>query len=276
MGKVYSVISRKANRPFFLDRICTQVYSGEEFLYCMGENPELLTREMFSNDLIAWLEEECSANDIADLLRKLLSNKADLIQIVSSLLSLASFISYEEKDKIVKVMRDSAGSSEFDKRKARGDFFIGKERFAYAIREYELLLETVKDEESDRVACVYHNMGVAKARMFLFEQAGEDFLRAYDMDEDDAHYYAYIATLRFALSEMEYVKKVGNDSSMSDIMLKLEADLENAKKAFKESEEYIDYVERQAESRESGRSAFCSFLDSKLAEKKEDYIKFVM
>ena len=119
-------------------------------------------------------------------------------------------------------------------------------------------------------------MGVAKARMFLFDQAGEDFLRAYDIDEDDAHYYAYIATLRFALSEMDYVKKVGNDASMSDIMLQLEADLENAKKAFHESEEYTDYVARQEESKEFGRSVFCSFLDSKLAEKKEDYIKFVM
>lgn len=276
MGSVFATVSRKANRPFYLERICTRIYSGEELLYVLGENPELLSKDIFTVELINWLEDECGATVLSDAIKKLLASKADIVQIVNALLSLAPFISYDEKEKILKVMREGEGSSEFDKRKARGDFFIAKERYAYAIREYEALLSLVQDEESERVAGIYHNMGVAKARMFQFEQAANDFLRAYDCDENPAHYYAYIATQRFCLTDTEYIKMIGNDSSMSDVTLQLEADLENARQGFKESAEYLDFKEKKEESADNGRTAFCSYLDTRISDKKDEYLKFVM
>ena len=172
-------------------------------------------------------------------------------------------------------MKDEEGSCEFDKRKARGDFFLTKERYEYAIREYEALLSGLNDEESERVAGIYHNMGVAKARLFLFEQAGEDFLRAFDCDEDPIHYYAYIATLRFTLTDREYVKMIGDDSKMREVTLKLEADIEEAKKRFLEGGEYLDFINKKEESKEAGRMEFYNFLNSKIDEKKEEYNKYV-
>ncbi len=275
MGSVYKPISGKANRPFYLDRICVSVYSGDELVYCLGEYPELLSTDMFSKDLIKWLDEECSAKELAEMIEKLIRAKADITKIVSSLLKKAPFISAQEIEKILKVIKESEGSSEFDKRKARGDFFLTKERYSYAIREYEFLLSTLNDEESERVAAVYHNLGVAKSRLFLFEQAAEDFLRAYDCDEDPVHYYAYIATLRFTLTDREYVRMIGDDSKMREVTLKLEADIEKAKKDFLESPEYIDFLNKKEESDEAGRYAFCNFLNMKINEKKEEYNKYV-
>lgn len=276
MGSVLLPISRKANRPFFVDKICAQIYSGEELLFCLGENPELLTKDIFNRELAEWLKEECSANELANEIEKLIASRANVVQIVSSLLQMASFISYEERERIIKVMKEGEGNSEFDKRKARGDFFLGKERYAYAIREYETLIESVEDEESDRIAAVYHNLGVAKARMFLFEQAADDFLRAYDCDENDEHYYAYIATLRFSMTDLDYVKRIGDDASMSSVTLKLESDIENAKNAFKESPEYIEFMNQKEFSKENGRMAFCNYLAGKLNDKKEEYNKYVL
>lgn len=276
MGSVLLPISRKASKPFFVDRICAQIYSGEELLYYLGENPELLTKDMFTKDMIEWLREECSATELADIIEKQLSSRNNVIQMVGELLNFASFISYEEKERILRVMKEGEGSSEFDKRKARGDFFLGKERYAYAIREYEALVASEKDDESERIASVYHNMGVAKARMFLFDQAGDDFLRAYDCDDNEEHYYAYIATLRFSLTDMEYVKKIGTDSSMSAVTLKLESDLENAKNSFKESPDYKEYMNQKELSKENGRMSFCNYLAGKLNDKKEEYNKYVL
>lgn len=275
MGSVFAPISRKSIKPFFLDKICINVYSVEELIYCLGENPEILSKDMFSKDLAEWLDEECNASEVSSVLRRMMGQRATVLQTVRELLVFAPFISNDEKERIVRVIKEGEGSSDFDKRKARGDFFLGKERYANAIREYEALLSSVPDEESDRVALVYHNMGVAKARMYLFEQAGEDFLRAYDCDDKEEHYYAYIATLRFSLSDMDYVKKVGDDASMSNVTLLLEADIENAKKQFKESAEYMDFMNKKEEMSETGRSAFCAFLDSKINEKKEEYNRYV-
>ena len=275
MGSTYKPLSNKATRPFFLERICTSVYSCDELIYCLGENPELLSADMFNKELVKWLDEECSAKEMAVMLEKLIKNKADVIKIVSSLLDKASFISQNEISRIVRVMKDEEGSCEFDKRKARGDFFLTKERYEYAIREYEALLSGLNDEESERVAGIYHNMGVAKARLFLVEQAGEDFLRAFDCDEDPIHYYAYIATLRFTLTDREYVKMIGDDSKMREVTLKLEADIEEAKKRFLEGGEYLDFINKKEESKEAGRMEFYNFLNSKIDEKKEEYNKYV-
>lgn len=275
MGNVFKPISGKANRPFYLDRICESVYSADELIYCLGENPELLSTDIFSKELINWLDDECSAKDLAENLRKQLRSRADIVEIVNSLLERASFISEEERAGIIKIMKDEEGSCEFDRKKARGDFFLSKERYNYAIKEYESLLAMVEDEESERVAGIYHNMGVARARMFLFEQAGEDFLRAYDCDEDSSHYYAYIATLRFRLTDREYVKMIGDDAKMREVTLLLEKDLEEAKKEFVQSSEYLDFISNKEESNEGKRSSFSNFLDMKLNEKKEEYNKYV-
>lgn len=275
MGSVFAPVSRKALKPFFVEKICINVYSAEELIYTLGENPEILSKDIFSKDMVEWLEDECSAAEIAQTLKKLILQKATVLQIVSSLLVFASFITNDEKERIIRVMKDGESSSDFDKRKARGDFFLGKERYVNAIREYETLIQGLGGEESERVGMIYHNMGVAKARMFLFEQAANDFLRAYDCDDKPEHYYAYIATLRFSLSEMEYVQKIGDDSSMSNITLELESNIEDFRKEFKESAEYLDFVKRKEESEETGRSAFCSFLNSKINEKKEEYNKYV-
>ncbi len=275
MGNVYKPISGKAGRPFFLDRICTQIYSADELIYCLGENPELLTADMFNKDLVKWLDEECGAHELSEMLEKLIKTKAGTNKTVSALLSKAPFISSEEADRILNVMKEGESSSEFDKRKARGDFFLSKERYSMAVREYQALLATLDNEESERVASIFHNMGVAKARMFLFEQAAEEFLRAYDCDENPEHYYAYIATLRFTLTDREYVKRIGDDAKMSEVTLRLEADIEKAKKDFTESPEYIDFCRKKEESSEAGRYAFCNFLDMKINEKKEEYNKYV-
>ena len=62
---------------------------------------------------------------------------------------------------------------------------------------------------------------------------------------------------------------------MRDVTLKLEADIEEAKREFVESSEYLDFLNKKKESEEAGRYAFCSFLDMKLNEKKEEYNKYV-
>ena len=75
---------------------------------------------------------------------------------------------------------------------------------------------------------------------------------------------------------MEYVKKIGNDASMSSVTLKLESDLENAKNAFKESPDYLEFMNQKELSKENGRMSFCNYLSDKLNEKKEEYNKYVI
>lgn len=270
----YEVLGRVAGNPFYLDKICVKIYSAEELIFSICQNPELLEKDMFSKDLAKWLDEECGASNEAGFVEKA-AGGGSLISCVKSLLDYSGFVSSEEKNEIISVLENSRGTSEINRLKVRGDFFLKKRRFARALGEYEVLIGKIDERSGYLKAEVYHSMAVCKANMFLFKQAGEDFLTAYRLDENKDHYYGYMATLRFMLSEREYIAKVSDDPLMSELTLKLEENMERAISGFNQSDEYKDFVAKREESGISGRSTFENYIDNKFEEKKDEYQRLV-
>lgn len=270
----YEILGKAAKNPFYLDKICVKIYSAEELIFSICQNPELLEKEMFSGELAAWLDEECGASNEAGFVDKA-ARGGSLTTCVRSLLDYSGFVSTDEKNEIISVLENSRGTSEISRLKVRGDFFLKKRRFARALGEYEVLVGKLDERSGLMKAEIYHNMGICKANMFLFKQAGDDFLTAYKLDENKDHYYGYMATLRFLLSDREYIAKVSDDPLMSELTLKLEENMEKALAGFNESDEYKDFVAKKEESAVSGRSAFENYIDNKFEEKKDEYQRLV-
>ena len=55
-----------------MEKICCNIYSAEELVYCVYENAELLERDIFTTELAEWLDEECEARTLAERINKLL------------------------------------------------------------------------------------------------------------------------------------------------------------------------------------------------------------
>ena len=100
MAGVYKSLYRRANKPFYIDRVSLRIYSVEELCYIITENAELIEKDIFSRDLAIWLEGECGARELAAEIIKLITSDARLVQFVKVILECAPYISDEEKNEM--------------------------------------------------------------------------------------------------------------------------------------------------------------------------------
>ena len=63
-----------------------------------------------------------------------------------------------------------------------------KKRYLSSIYEYRRLLdkEEVKSEKPPLIGNIWHNLGTAYARLFLFEEAAKCYEKAYSLNEDQS------------------------------------------------------------------------------------------
>ncbi len=272
MGKVYECIGRKANKPFFLEKICCNIYSAEELVYCIYENAELLEKDIFTTELANWLEDECEVVRMADRMYQLLSKDADLDQYARVLLEEFPFISSGQQRRFLEMLGEESNDSGPERRKKRGDYFLQKGRFVLALNEYEGALEETSVQDVELQADIYHNMGMARAGLFLLEQAQQDFLKAYELDGKEEHYYYYAASMRFSMSDSEYIRTISEDVQMREFTLKLESKMQEANSKW-ESGPGVELANLQEKNRENG--SYEEWVAKTLTDLKEEYRRCV-
>ncbi|MBQ7766390.1 MAG: hypothetical protein IJ397_06085 [Lachnospiraceae bacterium] len=270
MGKVYKCIGRKANKPFFLEKICCNIFSAEELVYCIYDNTELLEKDIFTTELANWLEDECEATGMADRMYQLLSKKADTAQFVQALLEAFPFISSGQQARFLELLGEENNDSGPERRKKRGDYFLQKDRYVHALKEYEAALADTLPEEAELQADIYHSMGMARAGLFLLEQAKQDFIKAYELDGKEEHYYYYAACMRFSMSDSEYIRTISDDVQMREITLRLESKMQEANSKW-ESGPGIELEELKQKNQAAGEEQFAEWIEKTITDCKEEY-----
>ena len=272
MGNMYSCTGRKGNRPFYLNKICVRIYSADELAYCICENPELLECDIFTPELIAWLEEECGVREIAQDLSRCVARSLPLPRFVEAVLDHTSFVSPKEKKAILEIVRQGGSTNIIKRRKTHADFYLRKERYDHAIKEYEALIDQVDESEKEFLGGVYHNLGIALARQFLFERAEEAFRNAYLLDGKKEHFYCYAAAKRLYLPEGEYIRQISSVLDMGADTLQLEEDMKTINAAWPETDEAKEINEVL----DAGDTVeFREWLGKKMNEYKEDYRRYI-
>lgn len=270
MGKVYGCIGRKANKPFFLDKICCNVYSAEELVYSIYENAELLERDIFTTELANWLEDECGVKSMADRMYQLLSKQAETEQFAKMLLEEFPFVSPGLQSRFLELLSEDGDGDSSERKKKRGDYFLHKGRYVHALNEYEAALSDMKEDDNFLRAEIYHNMGMARVGLFLLKQAQQDFMKAYELDGKEEHYYYYAAAMRFNMSESEYIRTISEDVQMSEVTLKLEERMQEANLKW-QGGIGVEWETQQAQKRAEGNAMYEEWMDKTISELKEEY-----
>ena len=272
MNSMYQCTGRKGNRPFYLNKICVRIYSADELAFCVCENPELLETDIFTPELIQWLEEECGVLEMAKELNRCIARSLPLSRYVEAVVDHVHFVTEQEKKTILEIIRQGSGTNVIRRRKIHADFYLRKERFAHAIREYEALIEQVDESEKDFLGSVYHNRGIALARQFLFEQAADSFRNAYLLDGKKEHFYGYAAAKRMYLPEREYIQQISSLYDYSEESIRLEEDMRVFAAEWEQSDECRSFHEVMDD---GDTVAFREWLEGKLSEYKEDYRRYI-
>ena len=191
--------TKEAKNPYYISNLDLHIYSLEELCYYIYNNIYLIGIDLVNVKLIEFIREDVEETTLADRLQFLLDRKAGLGEMVLTILKYVDYYTPAEIEKIRGILETLNTQNVYERLKARADSFMKNECFYSAIRNYSNIIDGPRDNTLPGLfyANVWHNMGVAFARLFLFEQAGKCFDTAYQLSqyEDSAKCSAAAAML---------------------------------------------------------------------------------
>lgn len=174
-----------AATPYYIEEASLNVYSLEELSYFMLNNVYLLSKSFMSVELCNWIGRELKMPKLASDLLDIAKSNAPLHIFVGHILASNGYASQKEIKDLLAVIATFENKSEAECKKMRADRLMAKEKIVDAIYEYESLLadELAKTMPKNVEGDVYHNLGVAFAKLFFFEEAYKCFDEAYKRNQ---------------------------------------------------------------------------------------------
>ncbi|WP_051208818.1 hypothetical protein [Butyrivibrio sp. WCD3002] len=219
---------RYALRPYYLEKIGRRIYSIEELCYCIVQNAYMIDTDSFDMDLIDWIEMELGLKKLADELRTMVVHKCSAASFFGMIIDYVGYTTKEDYDKTVDILRGNAGMDVYEKRMARAEFLMKQGHVSQAFDEYETILKNMPDLDVNVKARIEHNEGVLYAHLFMYDRAGEMFLKAYEDGGDEESYMCYLASKRMTMTEREYITFVGENKDARNLSLRLEQRMDEA------------------------------------------------
>ena len=234
MGRVYLCLGKQAEVPYYFERARLHVWNVEELCYFVRENAWVLEPSLLGRELADWVGKQCGLPELSAKLTASCREQDPVIAFVRTLFSYTGYCSMQEAEQIERILGISEKADGLERAKARGDYYLANGKYVMALREYEELEEGLTGREPSFRGSVYHNCGVAKARLFLFGEAA-----------------AYLIALRLALGEQGYVNFLAERPDLYAGSLKLEDTVRACEAAWEASEEAA-FLRRVMETGEEG------------------------
>ncbi len=186
MGDLILCRTRLAAMPYYIENISLNIYSLEELCYYIENNSDRLDDSFWCEELFSWLVEELKCADLVTELRKKKRDGAEVAELVLLTVNACGYIDKGHKKGILEELRELEHKSDFQKGKLRADRHLKNRRYVISILEYKKLLRLLEKEplQAVEIGSIYHNLGVANAQMFLYEQAAECFEKAYEYNNN--------------------------------------------------------------------------------------------
>lgn len=173
--------------PYYIEGADINVYSIEEISYFLYHDIYLVGADFFCEDLFVFIEKNIKEPELAQRLRTLKERRAELSELVLTVLGYVDFYSEKEISQIRELLERLDTQNPLERLKARADSYLQNGRYVRALSCYENILSAGTDKEQDRIFIgnVWHNMGTAYAKMFSFDAAQSCFDAAYKMNENE-------------------------------------------------------------------------------------------
>ena len=181
MGELLLCHETIAALPYYIEETGINIYSMEELSYYISGNVYLLDHSFMCESLCTWVEKQMHRVELAQKLRENIRTEGKMSDFVFAILQDTAYCTMKEMQEIVFAVRQMEQKSDFERDKIRADQLMEKEKYLAAIYRYKHLLDEADTKETSEVlrGNIWHNLGTAYARLFLFEEAGRCFEKAY-------------------------------------------------------------------------------------------------
>lgn len=237
MGQIILGTGKYAEKPYFIDKFYINLYSVEELCYILVEKAEMLDPEIMQRDLVQWLDEQCGLNQLAHALYSLLNQNGSTAAFAGIILEYVNLYPTDVVARVEETVRGNEGLSPWERGKSKADYLLQNGRYYGALKQYYALLMQIDETDHKLKAQVLHNMGVVYARLFMFQQAAQWFLKAYEADGAEESLALYLTSVRLYSQDNEYVSFVAEHPEYHNTSLQVEKRMEQAAGQFEATEE---------------------------------------
>ena len=231
MGELLYCHEPIAALPYYVEGIGMNLYSMEE--------------------LCTWVEKQMGLYKLAEQLRDIMRGKGLLSDFVLAILEQNGYCTMKEMQQIVLTIRQMEEKSDFECNKIRADQLMEKEKYLAGIYEYKRLLDSTDAKEASALlrGNIWHNLGTAYARLFLFEEAAKCYEEAYRLNESRESLRECLLCFRCMHDETGFMRKAmeHNIDDMGMQEIKNELSLASKSEALLQFEEQL---EKLAEAKE--------------------------
>ena len=219
--------TKKAEIPYYIENISTNVYSLEELCYYFYNNLYLIDESILNERLCRWFQEELDLPKLAAKLRPLFARNFSLEEFLYPVFKEINYLTYEEMKSLNMQIQKLAEESPLLRAKCKGDALVENDMYVQAIQVYQKLLENENLEEVREgfTQTVYHNLGCAYSYLFQMEKAVECFRRAYEGSRTRKALEVYLLAVGVTRTPAEYqnlVRRLGVEKEvLQDIKMRL-------------------------------------------------------
>ena len=211
---------KKAEKPFYIENISTNIYSIEELCYYLYNNLYLVDRSLISNKLCTWLDEELKLPKLAAKLRPFIGKEAGLEEILYPIFKEINYLAYEELRILNGRIERRNKESEEIREKRKGDALMENRMYVNAIRVYQKLLEKDSREISREMReRILHNQGCAYSYLFQMDKALDCFFAAWKENQSEKALKIYLLAYRSVHTPEEF-EKIQEDLKAEDSVKK--------------------------------------------------------
>ncbi len=272
MGGMILCRAREARTPYLVRDTGVRLYSLEELCYYLYNNIYVIGNDFISAELIAFIRGETGEEALAGRLSEMVEQHAGLAEMVVTILKYVDYYSMGEIEEIRGILETLHTQNVYERLKSRADSYLGSRHYSRAIQNYRAVIDGPRDMSLSGLfyAKVYHNTGVAYAKLFMFRQAVPYFEEAYRIGQHEESKKCALAARQLAKGE-DYIEREENGSEEHALMQELETLRDNAR--------YSDQCRRLQEIehlKHDGKvSAYYREMDGVLEEWQQQYLKYI-
>lgn len=189
-------VGRTGKEPYRFPETGVPVFSYEEICYYLSSHMICYIYTLPEEELLLYIRDELGLEKLYRQLSKLTDPDRDQMKYFSALFREGNYFSEDEIREILDEYRNLKNTPYPLQCKGMGDMLLRSGRAAMAIHYYQ---EALKSETMGRVetGAAYHNMAIALSRLFRFEDAKIDFVKAYQYAGDEESLFCYFCIVSF-------------------------------------------------------------------------------
>ncbi len=271
---VYAPVGKRAAVPYYMENAGINLFTIEELGFYLYENVFLLDQSLMKPELVRFIERELELPELAEMLNRILLTGGSLASFVVCILRYLNYCSEAQLAIVEQSLTEGFADGNLHRRRIRGDKHVKAGRYLEAIREYTFAEAAMNDDiDQEEVASLFHNMGVAYARMFLFEEAAAYFKQSCDLHFRQKSYVSYLSAKRMIMTPGDYLELVRSEHADPEIINGIEKKLDASITALKDRGDYRLYMRLKRKKNDGDIAGYREDMRALLSSFENDYRK---